>query len=351
MSTDHLAVHFQEFSKIKSSPIYATLSEFIATQPKILQAISIIPLKKSPRTVLFAAVHALLLSGIKHPLADFYPSLNGKKQLTIENRDELCADFLDFFTRYQTELQPFFLNNTQTNEPKRSMALLPAFSEIVRREQQTKLSLIEIGTSAGFLLNIDKYGYQFNNLFLGDPQAKLIFSTKWYGKSPENLKDNFIIVENKIGIDINPLDIEDASVKLWLKALIWPEQTTRMQNFDLACEILIKNKQNLIFLKGNFENYIDKILSICTDSRILCFFSVWVLYQLSKEEKNSINQKISSIAKLTKKKVYFIFDDWNFEKSLEANNIILREFDSNGNYIDCKVCQTDHHGNWINCYL
>lgn len=352
MSIDALAKHFFEFSKIKSSPLYAALAEFISMQPEILQTVSVIPMNKSPRTILFAAVHALLLKGAKHhPLREFYPSLNGEKQVNETTRHILYADFLDFFTKYRAEIMPYLQKNTQTNEAKRSIALLPAFSEIVRKEQHSTLSLIEIGTSAGFLLNVDKYSYQLNELKLGDIGNCKPFSTKWHGNLPENLKNHFVTIENKIGIDINPLDIEDEEVRLWLKALIWPEQVDRLENFEIACDVLMQNKKNITILEGNFENHFNTSLSICSSSKILCFLSVWVLYQLNPHEKIAINEKLSMIARENKQKVYFILDDWDLTKQINANNIILREFNHRGDYIDQIVCQSDHHGGWIHSYI
>lgn len=348
MSIEILADHFQQFSQTKYSPLYAELAAFIATQDEILQAMRDVPLHKSPVTILFAAVHALLLKGTKHPLAEFYPSVGGARQLTTEIRPELCAAFLDFFKHYQAEIQPYLLKNTQTNEAKRCMPLLPAFSEIAKRDQHPSISLIEIGSSAGFLLNIDKYSYKINDSVYGNSESKLSFSTKWHGKEPDNLKNGFIKIEKKIGVDINPLDVEDEEVKLWLKALIWPEQIDRLQRFDLTCDVLKQNKKDITILKGRFENYIDQILSMCSASKILCFLSVWVLYQFSPQEKNALNELLSSIAKSSNKKIYFILDDWTLEKASDANNIILREFDREGGYTDSKVCATHHHAEWVN---
>jgi hypothetical protein len=72
MGIEILAQQFQNFTHVKSSPLYAALSGIIATQPDILEALRDVPLQKSPRTIFLAAVHAILLQGIKHPLADFY---------------------------------------------------------------------------------------------------------------------------------------------------------------------------------------------------------------------------------------------------------------------------------------
>jgi hypothetical protein len=351
MNIDLIREHFSEFSRIQASPIYATLSGFIATQPEILQLVSMVPLQKSPRTVFFAAVHTILLKGAKHPLAEFYPSLGGKKKISEQNRSILFAQFLDFFTRYQAEIKSYLSRSTQTNEAMRSIALLPAFSEIAKREHQSKFSLIEIGTSAGFLLNVDKYSYKLNELLLGNAVQIEPFTPKWQGHLPENLKTNFMTIENKIGVDINPIDIEDNEIRLWLKGLIWPEQVGRLRSFDLACKVLIENKKNITILKGTFDTYIEKIMSLCSKSETLCFLCVWVLYQLSEEENNKINEKLRNIARSRNKKIYFILDDWDLTSKTESNNIILREFDKKGDYIDTKVCQTHHHGEWIDSYI
>lgn len=349
-SIEELSTHFKAASNLKSSPIYSVLCNFISTQPEILQTMINIPLQKSPRTILLAAIHSLLMTGTPHRLANFYPSLNGKTKLTNQNQSILCTDFLDFFRKYKNKIEPLLLNNTQTNEARRCAALLPAFSELVKREKQNHFSLIEIGTSAGFLLNADQYAFDLNGFHLGNTNQTQPILTQWKGKLPENLQQNFIKIDHKIGIDLNPLDIEDDTVKTWLKALIWPEQVERLKIFDMACNELTKNKKNIIFFKGYFENYINHVLSICADSKILCFLSVWVLYQFSTEEKNRLNDQLSMIAKTSNKKIYFILDDWEIDKMTDANNIILREYDPEGNYHDTKLCQAQHHGEWVTHY-
>lgn len=347
MNTSTLAEHFKSFASLKSSAIYAELSDFISTQPEILQSVAHIPLQKSPRTILFAAVHALLLQGIKHPLADFYPSVNGAKKLNEENRSELNTCFSDFFQKYKDKITPFLMNNTQTNEARRSVSLLPAFSEIVKRERVHHFSMIEIGSSAGFLLNVDQYYYDLNGFKLGNSKKIIPITTQWKGAYPENLQTSFIKIDHKIGIDLNPLDVSDESVRLWLKALIWPEQIERLTLFEMACDVLEQNKHAITIFKGHFEDYINQILKICADSRILCFVCVWVLYQFNVDEKQRLNDQLSFIAKSSKKKIYFILDNWEINKASAPNHIILREFNTNGHYSDLLICKTDHHGQWV----
>ncbi|HEV2614441.1 MAG TPA: DUF2332 domain-containing protein [Gammaproteobacteria bacterium] len=347
---DSLREHFEYFTP-QSSPVYTAIAQIVATQPAILDALSVIPLQHSPRTVFLAAIHAVLLSGAKHALSDFYPTVGGQRIISDENLTEFKIIFLDFYRKYQTELKPYYLKNTQTNEAKRSFALLPGLSEIIEREKSNKLSLIEIGTSAGFLLNLDKYGYKINNLILGNKSAKKIFETTWTGKLPENLKDNFIIPEHKIGIDINPINIENKEEFLWLKALTWPEHVDRMENLDFACEVLLQNKKELLILKGTLEDHIDKIMSVCADSKILCFYAVWVFYQLSESQKESINNIFIKLAKTTNKKIYFMFDDMDIAQVGHGVNIILRRYDERGDYADHEVCAACHHGSWIERHI
>ncbi len=347
MSNHEYLQHFAEFKGLNSSPVYAVLGPFIAAQPEMLRVAENVPMHKSPSTVFLAAVHVLLLSGVQHHLAEFYPTLGGTKTVSVETEAELCSSFLDFYNQHREKLISFLHNNTQTNEVKRCCSLLPALERIAEKDLH-EIAFIEIGTSAGLLLNLDQYHYQLSDITLGKLSSPLLLATQWQGDTPKKLMQKFPHFKVKIGVDLNPLDIENEDTFLWLQALIWPEHTERMKNLMIAREIFVLNKSYIHLLKGELSEHISKIVNLSQECDALCFVCVWVLYQLSSEQRAVLDSQLSEMARIQNKKIFFICDTWELSARTNHNSIILREYDKDGSYQSCIVCDTQHHGNWIN---
>lgn len=284
MSLEIIREHFSDIGRFHTSGIYSVLSKFIATEPRMSEMVEQVPLNRAPPLVFFGAIHALLLSGIEHPLCDFYPSTGGKINLIPELENEICDRFKDFYSNYENEIAPFMLKNTQTNEVRRSFVLLPAISEILERERVDNLSLVEIGCSAGLILNIDNYQF----------------------------------------------DIQGTKHK-----------------FQLAANIFKENSQNIIMLKGRFEQYLDFIVEKTKKSEALLIYSVWVLYQFSQEEKNNLFKHLELLAKKLNKKIYFLHDEWPEVEKLSYANILLREILPDGYQTEKKICRAGHHCQWL----
>src|SRR5689334_24030836 len=59
------------------SPLYDTLARGVAADPDLLELAKAIPVNQPPSNVLLGVAHYLLLSGAKHPAADYFPSVGG----------------------------------------------------------------------------------------------------------------------------------------------------------------------------------------------------------------------------------------------------------------------------------
>lgn len=120
---------------------------------------------------------------------------------------------------------------TQTNEPARCAALLPALATI-----DGPLALVEVGTSAGLCLYPDRYGYDYDGRPVGPPSpVQLRCTTSGPVPVPTALPE----VVARIGIDLNPLDVTDPDDLAWLRALVWPGpvEAERLQRLDAAAAI------------------------------------------------------------------------------------------------------------------
>jgi hypothetical protein len=102
--------------------------------------------------------------------------------------------------------------STQTNEPARCAALLPALADL-----PGPLALIEVGASAGLCLHPDRYAYDYRpGGSIGDSALRIGCAVTGTPPLPARLPE----VAVRVGIDLVPLDpVADAD---WLQALVWP---------------------------------------------------------------------------------------------------------------------------------
>ncbi|KZN23544.1 hypothetical protein A4G99_11605 [Haladaptatus sp. R4] len=236
-----LAEEFEWFADwcVGTSPLYEKLARGVADDPYLLSLAEEIPPKRGTPNILFAAVHWHLLSGVSHPLTDFYPSVTD---------DPKTADpfppFREFCAEHEDELLPLLRNRrTQTNAVRRCTALFPAFSHISNEVGGEPLALVELGPSGGLNLCWDRYVYDYGDEGRYGTGECILDSEIRSERSPP-LPDEFPRVASRIGIDLNPLDVRDETDARWLRALVWPEHEDRHRLLRGATNVARRNRSN-----------------------------------------------------------------------------------------------------------
>ena len=120
-SVQNVAARFARFAEEThgSSPLYELMSRSVAGDMEIAALLlAAAPTQQRPN-LLFAAVHDLLLSGIGHPLAAYYPSMTatplGPEQAAFGYVRDLCLSHRLRLTELIATRQ------TQTNEVSRAL--------------------------------------------------------------------------------------------------------------------------------------------------------------------------------------------------------------------------------------
>nr|MBA2363645.1 DUF2332 family protein [Chloroflexia bacterium] len=116
-----LARRFAFAGEFDSSPLYRALGTVVASDEFLLRLASRARVGQYPTFLFFAAVHYLLLSGVEHDLAHYYPSMVGADALPPEGAGTALVSFCATFEPELIALLETRL--VQTNNVKRSMAL------------------------------------------------------------------------------------------------------------------------------------------------------------------------------------------------------------------------------------
>jgi hypothetical protein len=144
------------------SPLYERLAIGIADDELVLELVlSAAPSQQRP-TLLFAAVHELVVQERRHPLATYYASATSH----VADGDPLPA-FRDYCSSYRERLLDRMRSGgTQTNDVRRSAALAIGLHYLQTQLSQP-LVLVELGASAGLLLLFDRYRINVGGHVLG----------------------------------------------------------------------------------------------------------------------------------------------------------------------------------------
>jgi hypothetical protein len=212
---------FTDPEEFWSSPLYRYLSGVVAGEPALLRLAAHTRDGQVPTFAFFGAVHALLLGGAEHPLADYYPSLRGDEALPLPGAD---AALLSFAHRFEADI--IYLLSTrlvQTNHVKRAVGLRLALADIAPSVGSRPTHLLEVGSSAGLLMRHAHYGYRLGGQRFGDRSSRVQLVTEWRGAQPAPDLDAIPMIASTCGVDLHPLDPSVEADRRWLEALVWPE--------------------------------------------------------------------------------------------------------------------------------
>jgi hypothetical protein len=217
---DQVRRAFEAPRDFTSSPLYRVLSRTVAAEDRLLDLASQGRPGQYPTFLFFGAVHYLLLSGVGHPLAAFFPSVAPRGAAAPV--DEAGRALVAFCERYEPELARVISTRlVQTNQVQRALGLRFGLS-VIASEVTGPVHLIEVGASAGLNLRFDRYGYTVGGRCFGDPASPVQLVADHYGATLPDL-DTLPGIAGVLGVDLNPIDVLDPDARRWLEALVWPE--------------------------------------------------------------------------------------------------------------------------------
>ncbi len=216
------------------SPAYSRLAAAVADDVGVLRFVAELPEGKRNPPLLFAALR--FLGGVPADGADLRARVLG-------DADRLRATVL--------------ARATQTNEPARCTAILPALALI-----DGPLALVEVGTSAGLCLYPDRYSYEYDGREVGPRMAvHLRCTTSGAVPVPARLPE----VVARIGVDLNPLDVTEPGDLAWLRSLVWPGpvEADRLARLDAAAAVVAHDPPTL--LPGDLVDRLPDALALVPD--------------------------------------------------------------------------------------
>ena len=279
MTPGEVAERFRCFAAIECdrSPLYRRLAEGIAQDAELVALAGRTQPSQPIPNMLLAAAHDLLLAGLDHPLARFYPSLTPE----AVSGDPLPA-FRDLCLGHAGAIaERLASRRVQTNEVARCACLLPALA-LAGRDRP--LALIDVGASAGLHLLWDRYAYEYSDgRRFGPAASRVRLRCELRGQGRPGLPDG-VTAATRLGIDIHPVDMRDPEAARWLLALVWPDQPERAVRLRAAMAVASADPPRLV--AGNALDVLPALIDEAPAGAEVCVLHCHTLNQFSPADRD-----------------------------------------------------------------
>lgn len=171
---------------------------------------------------LTGGLHALARTGKDEALAAAYrggASVDLAIQAALAEHDAELVQWL--------ELPP------QTNEVGRAAAVMAGLM-IAADRYALPIDILELGASAGLVLNLNRYRYDLGGVETGEPTSPLLLAPEWKGNPPPAAPVDII---TQSGVDRSPIYLSTPEAAERLVAYIWPDQPERIERAETAIRL------------------------------------------------------------------------------------------------------------------
>jgi hypothetical protein len=228
---DELARRFRELGETQAAraPFSAAISAHIAATPDVAAILLAAPPEQQLPVLLLAALHHEVLADPHCELAQWYPTTSPRPLA-----GDVGPALLRHCRRRADELRMLVATrSTQTNEVGRCGFFLPPLGEL--HDELGPLALVDVGTSAGLNLQLDRYSYDYEpgGSVGGRSDVRLVVGTRGAVPVPGRIP----VVTARVGIDREPLDVTDDDAARWLRACVWADQSDRFHRLEAAIAI------------------------------------------------------------------------------------------------------------------
>jgi hypothetical protein len=263
------------------SPLYDRISRTVAANREVLELIRESPPRSHHPPVLLAAVHYLLLGGLRHPLGAVYSGASEADPGPL---------FVDVcLSQREQVLHLLATRHTNTNEVGRSAVLGPALA-VVSTELGAPVALVDVGCSAGLNLLCDRYLLDYGAAGTTGPRDGAVrIPCDVVGKRPP-IAPQLPAIAARIGVDRHPVDVTNEAEARWLLACVWPG-TDRLDRTRRALDEV--RSTPLRFVRGDAVACVADVVLGLPDDLVPVVTTTWALAYLSVPQRVAFRDELA----------------------------------------------------------
>ncbi|HEY2190981.1 MAG TPA: DUF2332 domain-containing protein [Actinomycetospora sp.] len=260
----------------------AELFRAIADDDVLLDLAAAIPPDRLPPLLLSAAVRHLAAREAPDPLARYFPTPgSGQPSLDDGFRPALAA-----FAREHADTLAGLCaaHRYQMNEVGRSADVLAVLGDVTEGAPDRPIALVDLGTGAGLGLQLDRYRYHYagaETVDVGDPDSPVRLTCTIRAGDPP-IPTTVPTIAARVGIDVEPLDLDEPDVRDWLAACIPPE-TGAVDRFAAATAVVRTHPAPLV--RGDLVDTVAKVCAELPPETLLVLVDTYVHVFLPDDER------------------------------------------------------------------
>lgn len=184
----------------------------------------------------------------------------------------IAAALRAILAAHDAEIADWLAGPPQTNEPGRSAGLMAGLLVLSERFG-LPVALLEIGSSAGLNLLIDRYRFDLGGVTTGPPASPVLIRPDWRGPPPPA---GDVLFDSVRGVDIQPVDPTSIAAEQRLLAYIWADHALRFQR--VAAAIAMIRERPVDLAQGDAADWVETQLALPQapgTMRVLMHSIVW----------------------------------------------------------------------------
>lgn len=249
-----------------------------------------------------------------------------------------------FVRAHEAELMPWLDGPPQTNEAGRSSSFVAAMLWLAGRGLPGTFECLEIGSSAGINLMLDRYRYDLGGVCVGPEGAAMRFRPEWRGPPPPSAA---IAIASARGCDVAPVDLTDPVQALRLKAYIWPDHAERFVRMEAAIAAAQAGKPSIV--RMNAADFVEAELARPQESgttRVLMHSIVWQYVPADQQERVTVAMEAAGRAATEDRPLAWIALEAN--RTLHHHELVVRHWPGDG--VPVMLGRAHAHGAWVELF-
>ena len=335
---EDVAAWFDRFARVEGphmSPFYAALAAGVAEDREVLEVARRSRPRQPVANLLFGAVRLLLDRGDDDALLALYPDGPGA-QVTAGAYDAFRCFVL---ANRDPIVEIVSTRSVQSNGVRRAAVLLLGLHAVSEAVGAPFVN-VEIGASAGLTLLWERFQYDYGEgRALGDLSSTVKLRSALEGQLHFLKKSTWPKVTENIGIEIDPVDLDDPGSTAWLNALIWPEHLDNRELSEAAVQIARHDPPRVI--AGDALEVLPGLIAGLPDSRPVSIYHSHTLNQFSTADREKLDELLREAS--ASRQVLRL----SFENVGEHSALSLVEYRDGRSRPGRHLADCEPHGRWI----